>query len=417
MEVALVTAGSRGDVEPYLALGEALAARGAAVRLLAPEGFSALFQGSPVRYRPVGPDPRSALEAAQLARIFQSGERGLAFVRELIRAYERAAPTFLEGMDRELEGAELVVFGSLGFPAWHWAEARGMPAVPAFLQPLWPTRAFPAPIGPWPGALARIGAFNRLSYHLAGLLTWGLVRRPSNAYRRRLGLKPLGLLGPFPRFYRERSPVLFGFSEAVLPRPPDWPGRLAITGYWRRRARGFRPPENLMRFLEAGGPVVYVGFGSMRPPEPGVFFAEVRRALRLAGVRAVLARGWAGAPVEADDDLFVLEEVPHNWLFPRVAAAVHHGGAGTSAAVFFAGVPGVWVPFIADQFFWAGRARALGVAPVSVPAKRLRAEALAAAIRAALMPGPRVAARALAERLSREDGAARAAALLKESYF
>ncbi len=414
MEVALVTAGSRGDVEPFLALGEALAARGHAVRLLAPEGFGALFTGSPVRYRPVGPDPRLALEKAQLSRIFHAGNRGLAFVRELIRAYERAAPTFLEGMDRELKGAELVVFGSLGFPAWHWAEAHGVPAVPAFLQPLLPTRAFPAPIGPWPAALSRIGAFNRLTYRLAELFAWQLVRRPSNAYRRRLGLAPLGPLGPFSRLYREKGPVLLGFSEAVVPRPPDWPERLAITGYWQRPARDFLPPKALVRFLEGGGPVVYVGFGSMRPPEPAAFFAEVRRAIKLAGVRAVLARGWAGAPVEADDDLFVLDEVPHAWLFPRVAAAVHHGGAGTSAAVFTSGVPGVWVPFIADQFFWAERARALGVAPPPVPARHLKAEALAAAIRAALAAGPRAAALALAARLAREDGAARAAAILED---
>ena len=212
---------------------------------------------------------------------------------------------------------------------------------------------------------------------------------------------------------RSGVPVLFGFSEAVVPRPPDWPERFAITGYWRRSVRDFRPPPELTAFLEAGGPVVYVGFGSMRPPDPGAFFTEVRKALKLVGVRAVLARGWAGAPVEAGDDLFVLDEVPHAWLFPRVAAAVHHGGAGTSAAVFSSGVPGVWVPFIADQFFWAERARALGVAPAPVPARRLDAQALAAAIRAALKPGPRAAARALAERLSKEDGAARAAAVLE----
>ena len=414
MEVALVTAGSRGDVEPYLALGEALAERGHAVRLLAPAGFEALFEGSPVRYRPVGLDPRTAIGADALARIFHAGGRGLRFVRELIRAYEEATPAFLEGISRELKGAELVVFGSLGMAAWHWAEARGVPAVAAFLQPLLPTRAFPAPIGPWPRALSRFGAFNRLTYWIASLLAWQLVRRSSGRYRRRLGLKPLGLLGPLPRMLRSGVPVLFGFSEAVVPRLPDWPERFAITGYWRRSARDFRPPEALVRFLEAGGPVVYVGFGSMRPPDPGAFFAEIRRALKLAGVRAVLARGWAGAPVEAGDDLFVLDEIPHAWLFPRVAAAVHHGGAGTSAAVFASGVPGVWVPFIADQFFWAERARALGVAPLSVPARRLDARALAAAIRAALEPGPRAAARALAERLSKEDGAARAAAVLEE---
>ena len=208
--------------------------------------------------------------------------------------------------------------------------------------------------------------------------------------------------------------MLLGFSEAVVPRPPDWPARYRITGYWRRLARDFRPPKALVSFLEAGGPVIYVGFGSMQPPEPAAFFAEVGKAIKLAGVRAVLARGWAGAPVEADDELFVLDEIPHAWLFPRVAAAVHHGGAETSAAVFFAGVPGVWVPFIADQFFWAERARVLGVAPPPVPAKRFSAEALAAAIRAALAHGPRAAARALAGRLAREDGAARAAAILEE---
>ncbi len=413
MEVALVTAGSRGDVEPFLALGEALAARGHRVRLLAPEGFESLFEGSPVAYRPAGPDPRRALDEAGLRRLFAAGSGGLAFVRELIRAFERAAPAFLEALDRELPGSQAVVFGSLGFWAWSWAEAHRVPAFPALLQPLLPTRAFPAPVGPVP-RLARLGALNRLSYRAAERLAWALVARPTNAYRRRLGLRPYGLAGPYPELAHRGVPVLLGVSPHVVPRPRDWPARYRLTGYWFRRPRPWRPPPGLARFLDREPRPVYLGFGSMRPPEPGRVFRRVLEALRRVGVPAVVARGWAGAAIEPADDLYLLDEVPHSWLLPRVAAAVHHGGAGTSAAVFRAGVPGVWVPFLADQFFWAERARALGVAPAPVPARRLDADRLAAALRAALRPEPRARARALAARLAGEDGAARAAEILEK---
>ncbi len=408
----MVTAGSRGDVEPYLALGEALAARGHRVRLLAPSGFDALFSESPVAYRPVGPDPRTALDRAALARLFSAGTRGLAFVRELIRAFREAAPVFLEGLDQELRGAERVVFSTLGFPAWHWAEAHGVPAVAAFLQPLVPTGAFPAPVGPHPRGLSRFRLYNRLTYWAAERMAWALVAGPSNAYRRRLGLSPLGPRGPFPRFYREKTPILLGFSPRIVPPPKDWPARVRVTGYWRRRGSGFSPPEALVRFLEAGETPVYVGFGSMRPPDPEGFFRRVFAALRLAGVRAVVARGWTGTGLTPPEHVFLVDEVPHSWLFPRVRAAVIHGGAGTSAAVFHAGIPSVFVPFLADQFFWAERARALGVAPQAVPAKALGPERLAAAIEAALRPERARRARALAERLADEDGAGTAARIL-----
>ncbi len=411
MQVAIVAIGSRGDVEPYVALGAGLVARGHRVRLLAPQGFADLVERFDLEYLPLGEDPRAVLEALEVRRAFAAGANPYRFVRELFEAYRRFLPAVLRGLERGLEGADRVVFSTLGFPAYHWAEARGVPAVAAFLQPQTPTAAFPAPFGPSRRFLARCGLYNRCSYVTMEQFAWFLVASQTNRWRRSLGLPPLSWRGPYPRFHRGAVPVLYGFSAAVVPRPRDWPDWVRVTGYWRLPLdEEWRPPGELCAFLEDGPPPVYVGFGSMRPPDPRRFTEVVLEGVRMAGVRAVLARGWGGLdPEGVPDGVYLLGSIPHAWLFPRVAAVVHHGGAGTTAAGLYAGKPTVTVPFIADQFFWGERVAALGAGPEPLPAKRLTPGALAQAIRAAVgNPAYRRNAERLARRLCREDGVAEA---------
>ncbi|AEB11898.1 glycosyltransferase [Marinithermus hydrothermalis] len=407
MQVAIVAVGSRGDVEPYVALGAGLVARGHEVRMLAPQGFAELIAPFGLEYLPLGENPRALLEALEVRRAFAAGANPYRFVRELLEVYRAFLPGFLRALEPGLEGADRVVFSTLGFPAYHWAEARGVPAVAAFLQPQTPTAAFPAPFGPSPPFLARCGLYNRFSYVAMEQFAWFLVASQTNRWRRALGLAPLSWRGPYPRLRRGAVPVLYGFSTAVVPRPRDWPDWVRVTGYWRLPLdEGWRPPGELQAFLEDGPPPVYVGFGSMRPPDVRRFTEIVLEALQLAGVRAVLVRGWGGLdPERVPDSVYVLDAVPHAWLFPRVAAVVHHGGAGTTAAGLYAGRPTVTVPFIADQFFWGERVAALGAGPRPVPAKRLAPNALARAIRAAVERfAYRRNAEFLARRLCREDG-------------
>jgi UDP:flavonoid glycosyltransferase YjiC (YdhE family) len=204
---------------------------------------------------------------------------------------------------------------------------------------------------------------------------------------------------------------LYGYSPHLVPKPPDWGDNHHVTGFWFFGATpGWAPPPGLEDFLAAGPPPVYVGFGSMHNRDAAAVTALVHEALGRAGQRGVLYTGWGGLrEVPRSDRVFAVGAVPHDWLFPRVAAAVHHGGAGTVAASLRAGVPSVLVPFMADQPFWARRVFALGAAPPPVPRKRLTAERLTAAIHAAVTdPAIRRNAADLGGKVRAEDGVDRA---------
>ncbi|WP_244376015.1 glycosyltransferase [Streptomyces ficellus] len=192
-----------------------------------------------------------------------------------------------------------------------------------------------------------------------------------------------------------------------MPRPEDWPSWAGAAGYWwPARPTGWQPPAVLLDFLQAGPPPVFIGFGSMAPGEGDRLSELVAAAVRRAGVRAVVQAGWADLAGRGDDVL-TIGDVPHDWLLPRTAAAVHHAGAGTTAAALRAGVPAVPVPVMADQPFWASRLCALGVAPRSLPFAELTADALGDAVTACLSdPSHRHRATRLARAIATEDGAA-----------
>jgi UDP:flavonoid glycosyltransferase YjiC (YdhE family) len=211
---------------------------------------------------------------------------------------------------------------------------------------------------------------------------------------------------------------LYGYSPSLLPKPPDWDDRHHVTGYWfLPPPPAWQPPDDLARFVEAGAPPVYIGFGSMRPADPENFMRLILRALELSGHRGVvLAREGSGAlPRIAAPGVFYVDDVPHSWLFPQMAAVVHHGGAGTTAAGLRAGVPNIVTPFIGDQFAWAEQVTKHGAGPRVASAKQLTAEKLAQAISAAVGDaGIRSRAAALGEKVRAEDGVARAVALIEQ---
>jgi UDP:flavonoid glycosyltransferase YjiC (YdhE family) len=205
--------------------------------------------------------------------------------------------------------------------------------------------------------------------------------------------------------------VLYGYSPHVIPPPPDWGADTHVTGYWfLDPPSGWTPPPALHEFLAAGPPPVYVGFGSMSSRNPQATAKLVLDALGAAGQRAVLLAGWSGLrPADLPDSVLMVDSVPFAWLFPRMAAVVHHGGAGTTAAGLRAGVPSIVVPFFGDQPYWGRRVAELGVGPAPIPRKRLTVEVLAGAIdRAVTDPVLRRRAAELGVRIRVEDGVARA---------
>ncbi|HUJ74433.1 MAG TPA: glycosyltransferase, partial [bacterium] len=250
---------------------------------------------------------------------------------------------------------------------------------------------------------------NSLLWRVTEQFVWQVARKYDATTRRELlHLPPLPFFGPEKQREREQAPVLYAYSPTVLPPPADWSARIHVTGYWfADPPHGWEPPSDLVAFLRHGPPPVSIGFGSMTSGDPQGTLRIVLKALELAGQRGVLLTGWAGLGegYGLPEYAHAVQSVPHAWLFPQVAAVVHHGGAGTTGAGLRAGVPSILVPFVADQPSWARRVEALGACPAAIPFRELTAERLAAAITQAMSSaGIRERARALGERIRAEDG-------------
>ncbi|HJW91521.1 MAG TPA: glycosyltransferase, partial [Anaerolineales bacterium] len=296
------------------------------------------------------------------------------------------------------------------------AEKLSIPFVQAHVIPFTPTAAFPGAL--FPQSLSRLGgAINRWSHHLTRQMMWQGFRTADGLARKHvLDLPAAPFWGPYNSAQLHRSPTLYGFSPSVLPKPADWTDNIHVTGYWFLDSEAdWTPPSALMDFLSRDSPPVYIGFGSMSNRKPEETADLVLRALTTSQQRAIILSGWDGfRKAELPDTVFVVESIPHAWLFTHVAAVVHHGGAGTIAAGLRAGIPSIAIPFFGDQLFWGQRVAALGVGPEPIPRQKLTAERLAQAIQQAVTDqAMRQRAANLGARIQTEDGIAQAVAILQ----
>ena len=384
MRVTILTVGSRGDVQPYIALGRELQVLGYEVRLATGPAWEGLVQAHDLAFAPVRGDVRNLFQTEESQAIIESGNF-FRIQRYMMRAGPPLMAEILADSWAACRDSEAIIYSLTGWAGYDIAEKLGVPVVQAAVQPVGPTRAYPFLALPPRLRLGR--TFNWLTHLLGEQLFWQVVRKPTNRWRQAtLGLPPLPFGGPGGRQRAERMPVLYGYSPTVLPPPRDWPTWRYVTGYWfADPPSDWAPPADLVAFLQAGPPPVYVGFGSMPTRDPAAITTLVLEALARAGRRGVLAAGW-GAGLRAGalpDSVFLTDDVPHSWLFPQLAAVVHHGGSGTTAAGLRAGVPSVIVPFNFDQPFWGRRVAALGVGPRPIPQKDLTLDALAGAIKQA----------------------------------
>jgi UDP:flavonoid glycosyltransferase YjiC (YdhE family) len=411
MRIAISAAGSRGDIQPMAGLAAALADRGHDVRLICEPRFADLVDGRGVEHRPVSGDAKAELEQAR--ELFEKGDDPLTAARTMRDVARRNARTGVPELVRHVSDTDLLVTsGPTALFGLSVAERLNLPAVQAYLQPVVPTRAFPSPLAP----LTAMPSWTNFAQHWVGAhVYWHFFRSVVNESRRDLGLEPWPVQGPFARMRRERKPVLLAHSRHVLPSPPDWDEAIHVTGYWfLDRPAGWRPPAELERFIAAGPPPVYIGFGSMILGDAQAASAMVAEAVRQAGCRAVVSAGWGGLKPAPSASVFPIDCAPHDWLFPRMAAVVHHGGAGTTAAALRAGKPSFVTPFIADQFFWSWRLEKCGVAPTAVRQEKLTAEDLARGLERVLGDGAmRARAARLGELIRQEDGVGVAAEVIE----
>lgn len=414
MRVRILTTGSQGDVRPYVALGAGLRAAGHDVRVVAHPGFEALVRNRGLDFAPVAGDPRD-LAVTENRQLRELHDRGRNLLRWWKAFNEVDAPLMQQRLRDTWDAchdADVIVVSMLPY-LFGYAVARKLqvPLVRAFYFPVSPTRAYPVEyLARWVDLGERL---NLATYHAQRHLLWQ-VARPfiGRACRDVLGTGALPRLEPFGDLDRQQQLLLYAYSAEVAPPPPDWGEWIQVTGYWfLERSTEWTPPPALAGFLDRGPAPVCIGFGSMTYDRTELV-RVVERALALTGQRAVLLTGWGGLrPPELPRNMTTIEWAPLGWLFSRMAAVVHHGGAGTTAESLRAGVPTVVVPFFYDQFFWARRVFELGAGPRPIQRQRLNAETLADAIRLATSDRDmRQRAAAAGARIRAEDGVARAVA-------
>ncbi len=413
MRVLLATLGSRGDVEPFLALALALQAAGHEPTLCASRRFQAWIAGWGVAYEPMDDGFVELLESLEGRAGLERAASPLGMLRTVVKLAPRVKSLQVQ-VQRDLWAAaqacrpQAMVFHAKLGGAPDIAEKLAIPAALLLLVPaLQPTAEFACPV--FPRWLRQAGGPRM---RLAGYrLVQGISRRlagPATAWRREQGWghRP-GQLDLLHDAQGRQWPVLHAHSPSLLPRPHDWPTHALVTGFLRLPAQpGWKPADGFQAFLDAGPPPVYIGFGSMAGRDPHRRAQQVVEGLRLAGLRGVLGRGWGGLlPQQSSSDVFVLNDAPHDWVFPRMAAVVHHGGAGTTAAGLLAGKPSLICPFFGDQPFWGDLVHQKGLGPAPIPQSRFDALALASALRRMVDDrGMQEASWEMARRIATEDG-------------
>jgi sterol 3beta-glucosyltransferase len=416
VRIAIIAMGSRGDIQPYIALGRGLRASGHFVRLITHENFKELIVAYGLEFCPVKGNVQEFMDSPETRKLLESGNF-LAIHAHSSKASQRAAVDWAKDASVACQGVELLVSGVGGlFLSVALAEKFKLPLLQAYIFPFTPTKAFSAIL--FPQFISKLGGYvNQLSHHLFRQIMWQGSRKGDTLARQQVLKLPIApWRGPYHSPRSARYPTLYGFSSSVIHPPSDWRNTY-VTGYWfLDEAPDWTPPEALLNFLQGGSAPVFIGFGSMGSRNPEETADLVLNAIALTEQRAILQSGWGGlSKSDLPDTVFMVDSIPHSWIFPHVAAVVHHGGAGTTAAGLRAGVPSIVIPFFGDQPFWGRRIAELGVGPAPIPRKQLTVKRLADAIHRSITdPSMRQRAADLGAKIRGEDGVANAVAIIQE---
>jgi sterol 3beta-glucosyltransferase len=418
MRIAALAFGTHGDVRPVVALGRALKARGAEVCLITGTDQVAFIERNGLEAAPADVDFRKLFSSSAGVSVVESGTGARTQTRTIKRMHGPVTPALMRAAYQGAIGADVIMSGFISdIYALSVAEKLGIPHISAELSP--------APIATGNGAAMLMAPFpgrksviNRI-YHKAMLepFNWRVAGEALNVLRTtEYGLPPQRRADYQRRL--EQGLVLQAFSGLMVPDPSDWPDTVHTTGYWflDEQDTGWTPPPALRDFLAAGEPPVFLGFGSMTASDVQRNTRLLIAAVEASGQRAVLQAGWGGFGAgELPDRIHVIEEAPHQRLFPHMSCVVHHGGAGHTAAGLRAGLPTMIIPHFADQPFWGARVAALGVGPKPMRWTELTVETLAAALRRiATDQAMRERAQDLGRRMNAEDGVGTAVGLIEQ---
>ncbi|KAI5084585.1 hypothetical protein GOP47_0000754 [Adiantum capillus-veneris] len=405
LQIAMLIVGTRGDVQPFVAIGKHLQEYGHRVRLATHSNFREFVLKAGLEFFPLGGDPK--VLAGYMVKnkgFLPSGPSEIRTQRKQLKSIIYSLlPACIESDEADVAfKAQAIIANPPCYGHAHVAEALKVPLHIFFTMPWTPTSEFPHP-------LSRVhhSAANRLSYQVVDSLIWWGIRDIINDFRKKkLKLRPITYLsGSQPSM--SKMPTGYIWSPHLVPKPKDWGSLIDVVGFcFLNTSQDYKPPESLVGWLKAGPAPVYVGFGSLPVEDPEGMTQIIVDALKQTCQRGIIDKGWGGigALKDPSDSIYLLENCPHDWLFPQCAAVVHHGGAGTTAAGLRAACPTTIVPFFGDQPFWGDRVHAKGVGPTPIPVGQFSLDKLVHAMN--FMRDPEVKQRAveLAHAMEHENG-------------
>ena len=414
MYITIMAFGSQGDVQPYLALAVGLQREGYKVRFVANSNFAGLAAQYNLDFSPIQLDSFKFVQNREVQSWLESDS-----IPNLILNTNRVIRPMLDQLLVDVldacHGSDVIIYHSYALPfVYYFGKYLQIRCIPASLHPM-PNRGSPAILSNIRQSPSK--TFNLLTHLLVHQISWQVFLPVVRKFLK--GKADISFVGPYKKILSEGQPILCGYSPTVLPRPADLPEHVIITGYWSLDAHpGWGPDPELTAFLNAGPAPIYVGFGSMGNSVNNQDTANILlQSLAETGQRAVLATGWSGLGLgqRLPDNVFLLGNIPHTWLFPQMTAIIHHGGAGTTGTALSAGVPNIVIPHFGDQYFWGRRVAELGAGPEPIARKKLSPERLTQAISAATTDRKIMErASAIGAQIRAEDGVGRAVEVIRK---
>ncbi|EXJ73173.1 uncharacterized protein A1O5_04323 [Cladophialophora psammophila CBS 110553] len=412
LNIVIQIVGSRGDVQPFVALGQELQRYGHRVRLATHNVFRQFVENAGLEFYSIGGDPAELMaymvrNPGLLPRMRALREGEVSKNRKMIREILDGcwASCILPSESGDPFVANAIIANPPSFAHIHCAQALGVPVHIMFTMPWSPTRAFPHPLANIRNGSTDPKLANYISYGMVQLLTWNGIGDIVQNWRKSIDLEAVPMSeAPF-LMETLQVPHTYCWSPALVPKPKDWGKHIDVCGFIRRDPALYTAPVDLDTFLKSGPTPVYIGFGSIVIEDPEKLLQILLDAVNECGVRAIISKGWSNLESEdVGENVFFLEECPHEWLFQQVSLVVHHGGAGTTACGLINGRPTVIVPFFGDQPFWGNVVAASRAGPPPIPHKKLSSKNLSSSIRYCLREEAQQAAKAVAEKMTTELG-------------